>query len=116
MGDAGGGSVEAGFRRENFEFLGPRLGPGTPPDASGSLCCAFCGYFQPRSSILNPFRDTFWYADFPILGNQHLHRYSVLYARPVQPLRGEDFSPPAASAHIAVALARTCVHRCCCRC
>ena len=53
-----GGFVEAGFRQENREFSGPSSGPGTPPVASGSFCCAFWWYFQPRSSILDPFRDT----------------------------------------------------------
>jgi hypothetical protein len=53
-----GSPVEADFRQENREFSGPSSGPWTPPDASGSFCCAFWLYFQPRSSILDPFRDS----------------------------------------------------------
>jgi hypothetical protein len=55
----GGGLFTGRFRAKNMKFLGPSSGPGTPPVASGSFCCAFWWYFQPRSSILDPFRNTF---------------------------------------------------------
>jgi hypothetical protein len=60
-----GGELFTGrFRAKNLKFSGPSSGPGTPPAASGSFCCAFWWYFQPRSSILDPFRDSFSCPDF----------------------------------------------------
>jgi hypothetical protein len=42
---------------ENRDFLGSRRGPGTPRDASGSLCNQFWWGQRVLSSILDPFRD-----------------------------------------------------------
>jgi hypothetical protein len=39
------------------EFLDPSSGPGTPPDVSGSFCSTLWSCLQPRSSILDQFRD-----------------------------------------------------------
>jgi hypothetical protein len=66
----GGGLFTCRFRTKNLKFLGPSLGPGTPPAVSGSFCCAFWWwYFQPRSSILDPFRDAFSCSDFYVVRN-----------------------------------------------
>jgi hypothetical protein len=53
----GGGSLPAGCRQENREFLGLSSCPGTTAVVSGSCCCAVWLYFQPRSSNLDPFCD-----------------------------------------------------------
>jgi hypothetical protein len=86
-----GGLCRGRFRRENREFSGPSSGPETPPDVSGSFCCAFWWYFQPRSSILDPFRDT---QIFAIAENQLL----AFLQRPLWPpgvtVDGNNLAPP----------------------
>jgi hypothetical protein len=52
------GSLQPDFQQQAPMFLGTNSDPGTAPDASGSCCCACWWYFQHRSLIVYPFRDT----------------------------------------------------------
>jgi hypothetical protein len=55
----GRGLFTGRFPTTSRKFLGPSSGPGTPQVLPGSFCCACWWYFQPWSSILDPFRNTF---------------------------------------------------------
>jgi hypothetical protein len=57
-----GGSSLADLGRIFSKFSGQLSGPETPPDVSGLFCCVFWWYWQPRSSILDPFRNDFSHA------------------------------------------------------
>ena len=49
-----GGLFTGRFRAKNMKFSGPSSGPGTPPDVSGSLCCAFWWGLTPRELDSEP--------------------------------------------------------------
>jgi hypothetical protein len=55
-----GDSVQTGFSAGSSYFVefGSEFGVRDPPVVSGSFCCACPLCFQPRSSILDPVRDT----------------------------------------------------------
>jgi hypothetical protein len=77
---AGGRRLFTGrFRAANWKLFGPSSGPGTSPDVSGSFCCTFWWYVQLRSSVLDPFCDTFVCQVFASSGHQHsaLLKHSV---------------------------------------
>jgi hypothetical protein len=57
-------SLQAGLEGKPVKSSGPSSGHGASPDVSGLFCSALWWYFQPRSSIPDPFRDSFWFADF----------------------------------------------------